>query len=149
MKIAIGCDHAGLDLKDEIITLLKEKNIEVKDFGTYSKESCDYSDIALEVGQNVANSNYDYGILICGTGIGISIAANKVHGVRAALCGDVFSAKATRLHNNANILALGARVVGVGLALEIVEGFLSTEFEGGRHVRRINKIHDIEKMYTK
>ena len=127
---------------------MEGKNIEIKDFGTYSTESCDYPDYALKVAEEVANNNYDFGILICGTGIGISIAANKVPGIRAALCSDTFSAHATREHNNANILALGARVVGPGLALDIVDTFLNAKFEGDRHINRIDKISQIEKKYN-
>lgn len=149
MKIAIGSDHGGFQLKQEIIKHLGKKNLEIKDFGTYSEESCDYPDIALAVGENVVNKECDLGILICGTGIGISISANKVPGVRAALCSDTFSAHATRQHNNANILALGQRVVGPGLALDIVDAFLNASFEGDRHLRRINKISEIEKKYNK
>ena len=133
MKIAIGCDHGAFELKNEIIEFLKRENYEVKDFGTYSEESCDYPDIALPVAEAVARKEYDFGILVCGTGIGIGIAANKVPGIRAALCSDTFSAHATREHNNANILTMGQRVVGTGLALDIVKTFLTTEFEGGRH----------------
>lgn len=149
MKIAIGSDHAGLPLKMEIIKHLESKNVEVKDFGTYTEGSCDYPDFAEKVAEEVVNKNFEYGILVCGTGIGISIAANKVPGVRAALCGDTFSAHACREHNNANILALGQRVVGVGLALDIVDTFLNTEFEGGRHSNRIDKISQIEKKYNR
>ena len=116
MKIAIGCDHGAFRLKNEIIEFLNSENYEVKDFGTYSEESCDYPDIALPVAEAVVNKEYDFGILVCGTGIGIGIAANKVPGVRAALCSDTFSAHATREHNNANILTMGQRVVGTGLA---------------------------------
>lgn len=149
MKIALGSDHAGFPLKREIIIHLENKGIEFKDFGTFSEESCDYPDYALKVGEQVAGKSYDFGILICGTGIGISIAANKIPGIRAALCGDTFSAHASREHNNANILALGQRVVGVGLAIDIVDKFLFTEFQGGRHQNRINKIGQIEKKYSK
>ena len=149
MRIAIGCDHGGLNLKNEILTYLKSEGIETKDFGTYSEESCDYPDIALPVAKAVANKEFDFGILICGTGIGISIAANKVPGIRAALCSDTFSAHATRQHNNANILAMGERVVGKGLAIDIVKAFLNAEFEGERHIKRIDKITDIEKKYSK
>lgn len=149
MKIAIGSDHGGFALKNEIINYLQNKGIDIKDYGTYSVESCDYPDFALKVAEEVTNKKFDFGILICGTGIGISIAANKVPGIRAALCGDTFSAHATREHNNANILALGARVTGVGLALDIVDTFLKTEFQGGRHEIRVNKISDIEKKYCK
>lgn len=149
MKIAMGSDHGGFQLKQAVMKHLKEKGIEIKDFGTLSEESCDYPDYALKVAEEVASKNYDFGILICGTGIGISISANKVPGVRAALCHDTFSAHATRQHNNANILAMGQRVIGEGLACDIVDTFLSSEFEGGRHERRINKITEIEKKYSK
>ncbi|MBE6071217.1 MAG: ribose 5-phosphate isomerase B [Clostridium butyricum] len=149
MKIAIGCDHGAFQLKNEIIKFLNDGNYEVKDFGTYSEESCDYPDIALPVAEAVSKKEYDFGILVCGTGIGIGIAANKVPGIRAALCSDTFSAHATREHNNANILTMGQRVVGTGLALDIVKTFLSTEFEGERHQKRIDKISEIEKKYSK
>ena len=149
MKIAIGCDHGGLNLKNEIIKHLSSKNIETKDFGTYTSESCDYPDIAKEVAEKVAEKEFDFGILVCGTGVGISIAANKVPGIRAALCHDTFSAHATREHNNANILTLGERVVGVGLGLDIVDTFLNSTFQGDRHQRRIDKITEIEKKYSK
>ncbi|KGO13716.1 MULTISPECIES: ribose 5-phosphate isomerase B [Clostridium] len=145
MKIALGSDHAGLPLKNEIIKHLEGKGIEIKDFGTYTEESCDYPDYAQKVAEKVVAKEFDFGILVCGTGIGISIAANKVKGVRAALCSDTFSAHACREHNNANILALGQRVVGVGLALDIVDNFLNAEFQGGRHENRINKMMEIEK----
>lgn len=149
MKIALGSDHGGLGLKQEIISHLEKKGYEIKDYGTYSTESCDYPDFALQVAEAVAGKECDLGILVCGTGIGISIAANKVPGVRAALCSDTFSAHATREHNNANILAFGERVVGRGLALDIVDAFLSAEFEGGRHQKRVDKITEIEKKYCK
>lgn len=149
MRIAIGSDHGGFQLKNAIIKHLEEKGVEVKDFGTLSEESCDYPDYSLKVAEEVATKNYEFGILICGTGIGISIAANKVPGIRAALCSDTFSAHATREHNNANILAMGQRVVGEGLALDIVDTFLNSKFEGGRHEKRINKITEIEKKYSK
>lgn len=149
MKIALGSDHAGLPLKNEIIKHLEAKGIETKDFGAYTEQSCDYPEFALKVAEEVAGKKYELGILVCGTGIGISIAANKVPGVRAALCGDTFSAHACREHNNANILALGQRVVGSGLALDIVDTFIKTEFEGGRHQRRIDGISEIEKKYSK
>ena len=149
MKIAVGSDHGGIDLKEEIINLLKSENYYVKDFGSNSKESCDYPDYALPVAEAVVAKDFDFGILVCGTGIGISIAANKVPGIRAALCSDTFSAHATREHNNANVLALGARVLGTGLALDIVKTFLSAKFEGDRHQGRIDKITAIEKKYNK
>lgn len=149
MKIAIGCDHGGFELKNEIIKFLEGEKYEVKDFGTYSTDSCDYPDIALPVAEAVAAKEFDFGILICGTGIGIGISANKVPGIRAALCSDTFSAHATREHNNANILTMGQRVVGVGLAIDIVKTFLSSKYEGGRHENRLNKITEIEKKYSK
>ena len=139
--IAIGCDHGGYALKQEVMKHLAERGLEYKDFGTYSEDSCDYPVYGKAVAHAVADGDCDRGILICGTGIGISITANKVPGITAALCGDCFSAEATRLHNDANILAMGARVVGAGLALKIVDTFLDTPFSGDeRHVRRINMI---------
>ena len=139
--IAIGCDHGGYALKQEVMKHLAERGLEYKDFGTYSEDSCDYPVYGKAVAHAVADGDCDRGILICGTGIGISITANKVPGIRAALCGDCFSAEATRLHNDANILAMGARVVGAGLALKIVDTFRDTPFSGDeRHVRRINMI---------
>lgn len=141
--IALGCDHGGLELKKVVMDYLDSKNIEYKDFGTYTSESCDYPIYGKAVANAVAGGECDKGIIICGTGIGISITANKVKGIRAALCHDVFSAKATREHNNANILAMGSRVIGPGLALEIVKAFLETEFSNDdRHIRRINMIED-------
>ena len=137
------------NLKNEILNYLKEEGMEVKDFGTYTEEACDYADISLPVAEAVAAKEFDFGILICGTGIGIGIAANKVPGIRAALCSDTFSAHATREHNDANILTMGERVVGKGLAIDIVKTFLSAEFQGGRHATRIAKITDIEKKYSK
>ncbi len=144
MKIAVGCDHGGFALKQAVIKFLEENNYAYKDFGTYDTQSCDYPDIAIPVAEAVADGTYDRGILICGTGIGIGIAANKVPGIRAALCHDTFSAHASREHNNANILTMGQRVIGQGLALDIVKIWLTTEFEGGRHQRRIDKIHERE-----
>ncbi len=148
MRIAIGSDHGGYQLKEEIKKALLEKKYQVEDFGTHSTDSCDYPDIALPVARAVAAGEYDKGILICGTGIGISIAANKVPGIRAALCHDTFSARASREHNDANILALGERVIGRGLALEIVDVWLASEFSGGRHQKRVDKIAAIEKRCT-
>lgn len=144
MKIAIGCDHGGLRLKGEILSYLQQKAVDYKDFGTYTCDSVDYPDISLSVAQAVANGEYDRGILICGTGIGVSIAANKVKGIRASLCHDVYSARMTREHNNANVLTMGERVIGPGLALAIVEAWLETEFAGGRHERRVQKIAAME-----
>lgn len=141
--IALGSDHGGYELKQEIIAYLKEKNLEYKDYGCDSKESCDYPVYAKKVANAIVTGECDRGILICGTGIGISITANKIKGIRAALCHDTFSAQATREHNDANILAMGARVVGPGLALKIVETFLNTEFSNDeRHIRRIEQIED-------
>lgn len=143
MKVALGADHGGYELKEAIKIHLKEKGYETVDFGTDSTESVDYAVFGEKVGEYVVKEGC-LGILCCGTGIGISLAANKVNGVRAACCSDYFSAKMTRAHNNANILSLGGRVVGVGLALELVDVFLETEFEGGRHQRRIDQITAIE-----
>ncbi len=141
--IGLGCDHGGFELKNTVIEYLEKNGYEYKDYGTYSNESCDYPVYGKAVANAVVSGECDKGIIICGTGIGISIAANKVKGVRVALCGDVFSAKATREHNNSNILAMGARVTGPGLALEIVKAFLETEFSNDeRHIRRINMIED-------
>lgn len=142
--IVIGSDHAGYNLKTEIIEQLKDKNIEVMDIGC-GGEPCDYPDIAATAAEFVATGKCEKGILICGTGVGMSIAANKVNGIRAALCPDHYTAKYTRLHNDANILCIGARTTGAGAASEIVEVFLDTEFDGGRHQRRIDKLSDIEK----
>ena len=139
--IAIGCDHGGFELKQEIIKHLTKKGIDFEDFGCFSEASCDYTDYGKAVAEAVAAGKYERGILICGTGIGISITANKIKGIRCALCSDCFSAEATREHNDANILALGGRVVGVGLALKIVDTFLNTPFSNEeRHIRRISKI---------
>ncbi|MBP2033968.1 ribose 5-phosphate isomerase B [Clostridium algifaecis] len=149
MKISIGSDHAGLPLKQKIVNHLKDNGYETNDFGTFTEESCDYPDYALKVAENVKDGNSDFGILICGTGIGISIAANKVHGIRAALCSDTFSAHACREHNNANILALGQRVIGTGVALDIVDTFLKSKFQGGRHQKRLDKLSKIEIKYFK
>jgi len=149
MRIALGSDHGGINLKRSIMDYLVSEGYEIKDFGTDSSDSCDYPDFALPVAESVVAKEFDFGILICGTGIGISMAANKVAGVRAALCHNTFSAHATREHNNANILAMGERVVGTGLALDIVKTFINTEFEGGRHQTRIDKISQIEKKYMK
>ena len=139
--IAIGCDHGGFELKEKVVAFLKEKNIEVKDCGCYSKESCDYPEFGRAAAEAVASGECKKGIVICTTGIGISITANKVKGVRCALCSDTLSAKMTRLHNDANMLAMGAGIVGENLALAIVEIFLGTEFSGEeRHQRRIDLI---------
>ena len=143
--IAIGADHGGFALKKELMAHLDKIGVPYKDFGCYDENSVDYPDVARAVGKAVAGGAYEKGVLICGTGIGISMAANKIKGVRAALCGDYFSAKYTRLHNDANVLCMGGRVIGSGLAAEIVDIFLTTEFEGGRHQRRVDQITDLEK----
>ena len=145
MKIAIGCDHGGLEHKNAIAEHLRERGFEVEDFGIYEQKPIDYPEIALKVAKSVAEKENELGILVCGTGIGMSLAANKVKGIRAAAVSEHFSAKYTRLHNNSNILCLGGRVIGVGTALELVDLFVDTEFEGGRHQKRINMITEIEK----
>ncbi len=149
MKIAIACDHGGLNLKKEIIKYLCEKGYDYLDYGTDSTDSCDYPDFALPAAEAVANGECDKGIVVCSTGIGVSIVANKVPGVRCAHCHDSYCAEFTRLHNDSNVLAIGEKVVGIGYALKIVETFLTTRFEGGRHQRRVDKISAIEKKYCK
>ena len=141
-RIIIGCDHGGLNLKNKVVEHLKEIGYEVEDVGTYTTESVDYPIYAKKVAHAVADGKYENGIIICGTGIGVSIVANKVKGIRASLCGDTFSAKATRQHNNSNILCMGERVIGAGLALDIVDIWLTTEYEGGRHQKRIDMMED-------
>ena len=145
MKIAVGCDHGGLEHKNAIAEHLKSEGFEVEDFGIYENKSVDYPEIALNVANSIKNGENELGILVCGTGIGMSLAANKVTGIRAAACSEHFSAKYTRLHNNSNILCLGGRVIGIGTALELCDIFVNTEFEGGRHQRRIDMITEIEK----
>jgi ribose 5-phosphate isomerase B len=149
LKIAIGADHGGYHLKEEIKELLVKLGHEVEDLGCSCTDSVDYPDYALPVAERVAAGEFDRGILVCGTGIGMSIAANKIKGVRCALVHDLFSAKATREHNDSNVLAMGARVIGPGLALEIVETWLKTEYTGGRHENRLAKIKAIEEKYCK
>jgi len=144
MLIAIGSDHGGFGLKEAIKKFLEERTIPFRDFGTYSLDSVDYPDISRAVAQAVAGGECDRGIILCGTGIGVSIAANKVRGIRAALCHDTFSAQMSREHNDANVLTMGERVIGTGLALAIVEKWLATEFAGGRHARRVEKITALE-----
>ncbi len=144
--IAIGCDHGGFELKEHIVKYLTDKGIEVKDYGTYSEESVDYPDCAKPVCNAVISGEAECGILLCGTGIGISMAANKHRGIRAAVCSDVYSAKMTKQHNNANIICLGGRVIGRELAFMIIDAWLDAEFEGGRHQARIDKIHQIENL---
>lgn len=142
--IVIGCDHTGVAFKDTLVDFLRKNNIKVIDCGSYEGDSVDYPDIAVNVCQKINSLECDKGILICGTGIGISISANKLDGIRAALCHDTFSAKFTRLHNDANVICFGARVIGTGLALDILDIFLSSEFEGGRHSIRVEKIMQLE-----
>jgi len=150
MRIAIGNDHAGFDLKSKIKDYLQKLEMEYKDFGAYSAQPCDNcAYIAAEVSSSVASGVYNRGILICGTGIGTSIAANKVPGVRAALCNEIFSAKKSREHNNANILVMGSRIVAVELAKEIVKIWLTTKFMGGRHGLRVSKYSEVEKKYIR
>lgn len=145
--IALGADHGGYELKEEIKDYLVRKGYEVMDLGTFSKESVDYPDIAEKVAQVIVAGQCDRGILFCGTGIGVSIAANKIPGIRAANCSDVYSARMAKEHNNANVLCIGGRVVGKGLAVMIVEEWLNGEFQGDRHQRRIDKIAQLEKKY--
>jgi ribose 5-phosphate isomerase B len=145
LPVAIGSDHAGFPLKKELLAALKAEGYRLEDFGTFSCESMDYPDIAVEVAQAVAAGGFTRGILICGTGIGVSITANKVPGIRAAACSEPYSAMMARAHNQANILCIGARVVGVGLAIEIAKKFLETDFESGsRHQRRVDKINALD-----
>ena len=142
--IALACDHTSLDMKKEIMGLLDEMGLAYKDFGTNERVSCDYPIYAARAAQAVASGECDRGIVMCGTGIGISLAANKVKGIRCALCGDPYSAQMSRLHNDANMLAMGSRVIGPELAKMIARIWLETDFEGGRHARRVNQIMDIE-----
>lgn len=144
MKIGIGSDHGGFELKEYIKGYLEKQEIEYIDYGTNSTESVDYPDYGKKVAEAVVGGEVDRAIVICGTGIGISIACNKVKGIRCALCGDTYSARMSRAHNNANILALGGRVIGMDLAIEIVSAWLNSEFEGGRHEKRVIKISEIE-----
>lgn len=140
MRIAVGSDHAALELKSAVVQHIKESGIDVVDLGTHTEESCDYPDIAKQVCDRIIAGEFQLGILICGTGIGMSIAANKVKGIRAALCHDTFSASMAKQHNDSNVLCIGARVVGSGLALAIVDQWLSQEFIGGRHATRVGKL---------
>jgi len=149
MKIAIGCDHAGVAMKNDILPLIKELNIEWEDFGTEDEESVDYPDFGEKVSAAVSNGSVDRGVLICGTGIGMSIVANKFPDVRAALCSEDYSAKMSRLHNNSNMLVLPGRVINAETAKAIVKSWFETEFEGGRHQRRLDKISEIEKRLNK
>ncbi len=149
MKIAIASDHGGYNLKEKIKEFLQDQDYSYQDLGAFSTHPVDYPDFAFQVAQGVSGGDYQAGIIICGTGIGVSIAANKVPGIRAALCSDCFSARAAREHNDANILTLGERVTGPGLAQEIVKAFLSARFQGGRHQGRIDKITIKEKEICK
>lgn len=146
--IALGADHAGVKLKASIIEHLESKGLKYHDYGTYDETSTDYPDYAKRVGDAINGGSAERGILICGTGIGISISANKIAGIRAALCADTFSAHLSREHNDANILCLGARVIGVGLALDIVDAWIAASFQGGRHQRRVDKIRALETSAT-
>jgi len=144
MRIALGCDHRGLDLKHAILRFLQELNHSYHDFGCYTSDPVDYPDIAQKVGESVVSGDFDQGILICSTGIGMSIAANKIRGVRAALCHDVFAARRARQHNDANILCLRGENTQIDSTIEIVKTYLSTDFEGGRHIPRLNKVKALE-----
>ncbi|MFK3960932.1 ribose 5-phosphate isomerase B [Guptibacillus hwajinpoensis] len=144
MKVAIGADHAGVNIKGDIINVIQELGMEVIDLGCDCHDSVDYPDYAIPVAEKVASGEADRGILICGTGIGMSIAANKVNGIRCALVHDLFSARATRLHNDSNVLAMGERIIGPGLATEIAKVWLETDYEAGRHARRVGKITEYE-----
>lgn len=144
MTVAIGCDHAGVELKGALISLLEERGIQYRDFGTTGPQSVDYPDFGEAVSRAVSTGEAERGVLICGTGIGMSIVANKFPGVRAALCAEPFSARMSRLHNDANVLVIGGRVTGVELAREIAKVWIETPFEGGRHQRRLDKIREIE-----
>ena len=143
--IAIGSDHGGFSLKQAVLKYLEENGIEFEDYGTFDENSCDYPDMAAAPCAAVISGKADKALLFCGTGMGVSIAANKYCGIRAAVCSDTFSSRYSRLHNNANVLCLGGRVVGAGLGIELVDVFLNTEFEGGRHQVRVDKISSIEK----
>jgi len=145
VRVALGADHGGFELKETIRVHLERQGIIVQDFGTHSNDSVDYPKYGFAVGNAIIKGEADLGIVVCGTGLGISIAANKIPGIRAAVCTETFSARMAREHNNANILALGARVIGAGLALDIVDIFLKTEFSGGRHALRVSLISDIER----
>ncbi|MGI6633371.1 MAG: ribose 5-phosphate isomerase B [Bacillota bacterium] len=147
MKIALGSDHAGFRLKEEVAAMLREMGHEPLNLGTYSEESVDYPDFAVKVAESILAGDAELGVLVCGTGLGMSISANKVPGIRAAAVSDTFSARLTREHNNANVLCIGARVVGSGLAEDIVRAFVSASFQGGRHERRVKKMSDIESKF--
>ncbi|QQE78802.1 ribose 5-phosphate isomerase B [Alicyclobacillus sp. SO9] len=146
MKVGIGSDHAGYRLKKLLLPMLEKEGFELTDVGTYSEDSVDYPDFAVQVAKGVASGEYDRGVLICGTGLGMAISANKVSGIRAVTVHDTFSAEMARRHNNATVMTMGERVIGPGLAAEIVKVFLTTEFEGGRHQRRVDKMTEIERQ---
>ena len=149
MKIGIANDHASVERKQQVVAYLKEKGYDVVNYGTDSTESCDYPVYGEKIGHAVASGEVDFGIAICGTGLGISLAANKVHGIRAAVCSEPYTARLSRQHNNANILAFGSRVIGIELAKMIIDEFLGAEFEGGRHQRRVDMIMDVERRESK
>lgn len=149
MKIALGCDHGGIAIKPSVVKVLKANGIEIEDFGCFDTSSVDYPDYALKVAEAVSQGKADKGIILCGTGIGISIAANKVKGIRAAVCHDLFTAQMCSQHNDANILAMGGRVVSEELAAQMTQVWLDTPFEGGRHSGRVDKITQIENKYFK
>ena len=149
MTVALGCDHAGWALKEQLKAWLIQAGHQVLDLGTHSPESVDYPDYAFQVAESVANGKAERGVLVCGTGIGMAMAANKIPGVRAAFCPDLFTARLSREHNDANVLALGGRLIGGGLAIEILETWLATSFEGGRHSRRIAKIREFEERHLR
>lgn len=148
-KLAIASDHAALDLKKELMKHLDEQGVEYVDYGTYTSDSCNYPDYAEKLCTEIYKGTHDMGILVCGTGIGMSMAANKCKGIRAALCSDTFSARFTRLHNDANVLCMGARTIGAGLACDIMDIFIKTEFEGGRHKTRVDMIMALEDKLSK
>ena len=149
MKIGIANDHASVEMKQQVVAYLKEKGYDVVNYGTDSTESCDYPVYGEKIGHAVVSGEVDFGIAICGTGLGISLAANKVHGIRAAVCSEPYTARLSRQHNNANVLAFGSRVIGIELAKMIIDEFLSAEFEGGRHQRRVDMIMDVERRESK
>lgn len=149
MKIGIANDHASVEMKQQVVVYLKEKGYDVVNYGTDSTESCDYPVYGEKIGHAVVSGEVDFGIAICGTGLGISLAANKVHGIRAAVCSEPYTARLSRQHNDANILAFGSRVIGIELAKMIIDEFLGAEFEGGRHQRRVDMIMDVERRESK
>ena len=149
MKIGVANDHASVEMKQQVVAYLKEKGYDVVNYGTDSTESCDYPVYGEKIGHAVVSGEVDFGIAICGTGLGISLAANKVHGIRAAVCSEPYTARLSRQHNDANILAFGSRVIGIELAKMIIDEFLGAEFEGGRHQRRVDMIMDVERRESK